>query len=227
LSGISFALHEREVLGLAGLVGTGRSELVSSIVHYKFKPTNGDIRINGGKINIHNPSDARKHGIAMLSEDRRVNGFVRIMDIKKNVTLADLKQISSHFVIQDKLEQKKAEIFKKKLEIKASSIDMIVGNLSGGNQQKVVLAKWLMTKPKILILDEPTRGIDVGAKREIYNIIETLSASGLGIIIISSELPELYSICDRFIILREGHVINDIPKSQISENELFIKMAGI
>jgi len=227
LSDISFSLKRGEILGLAGLVGSGRSEMVSSIVGYKNATKDAEIIIEGKKVNIKNPSDAKRNGIALVSEDRKANGFIGLMNIMNNISLSSLKEISFKGIIDKAREALEASNYKESLKIKAPNIYTKLSNLSGGNQQKVVLSKWLMTKPKILILDEPTRGIDVGAKFEIYNIIEQLAANGMGIIMISSELPELLNLCDRFIILSKGSVVGEFTQSEASEEKVHMAMAGV
>lgn len=227
LSKINFNLKKGEILGLAGLVGSGRSELVNSIVGYKNVSKNAEIYLEGKRVYLKTPADAKRNGIALLSEDRKVNGFVGLMNIMNNISLAGLKGISFLGIIDKLKEKNEAESYKESLKIKAPSIYTKTFNLSGGNQQKVVLSKWLMTKPKILILDEPTRGIDVGAKFEIYNIIEQLAAGGMGIIIISSELPELINLCDRFLVLGKGSIIGEFQQSEVSEEKIHFTMAGI
>lgn len=227
LNDISFRLRKGEILGLAGLVGSGRSELVNSIVGYKNTVKNAEIYIEGKKVHIKNPADAKRNGIALVSEDRKVNGFVGLMNIMNNISLASLKSLSFKGIIKKIQEISETEKYKESLKIKAPSIYTKTFNLSGGNQQKVVLSKWLMTNPKILILDEPTRGIDVGAKFEIYNIIEQLAAQGMGIIMISSELPELLNLCDRFIILNKGGIVGELSHAEASEESIHMTIAGV
>ena len=227
LNNISFNLKKGEILGLAGLVGSGRSELVNSIVGYKNTVKNAEIYIEGKRVNIKTPADAKENGIALASEDRKVNGFVGLMNIMNNISLSSLESISPRGIINKQREREEANRYKETLNIKAPGIFTKVFNLSGGNQQKVVLSKWLMTNPKVLILDEPTRGIDIGAKYEIYTIIERLAKEGMGIIMISSELPELLNLCDRFIVLGQGSIIGEFLQSEVSEEEIHLKMAGI
>lgn len=227
LENISFELHKGEVLGLAGLVGTGRSELCESIIRYNREPSAGEVWVDGKKVDIHNPNDAIQAGIALLSEDRRRNGFVGVMSIAKNTTLASMKKVLRGGLIDYPEENRAAKKYFDIMRTKAPDTETQVQNLSGGNQQKVVLAKWMMTNPKVLILDEPTRGIDVGAKREIYSIIDELAASGMAVIVISSELPELYSICDRFVVLHGGTVKKMVEKTEVTEDQLYSMICGI
>lgn len=205
---LSFDLNRAEILGIAGLVGSGRSELVNAIFG-KTKKNQGEIFIDGVEVDIKCPSDAIKNGIALVTEDRKVDGLIEVLNIKENATVGSLKEISKHAVINKRIEREKTKKYTDKLNIKANSMETLVRTLSGGNQQKVVLGKWLMTEPKILILDEPTRGIDVGAKHEIYKIMIELVKSGISIIMISSEMPELVAMCDRFIVLANGKIKGD------------------
>lgn len=216
---VGFSLRKGEIVGLCGLVGSGRSELASSIFGY-MPHTNGDMYIHGEKVNISSPKEAISHGIGFLSEDRKKNGYVWTMSIKENMTLAILNSLRKGVVIDKKDEQKRAEKYYQELKIKAPSLETIITNLSGGNQQKVILAKWLMTNLKVLMLDEPTRGIDVGTKSEIYRIINDLAKSGISILMISSELPELVAMCDRFVVLGKGIVQGELQRGEADEISL-------
>ena len=211
-----FTLHQGEILGLAGLVGSGRSELIGALFGLNPK-TKGDIYLNGKKVNINSPEDAKALGIGMLTEDRKKNGFIGCMTIQENMTLTILKEISGRLLIDGKKERKRAGEFFEKLQVKAPSLDTPITSLSGGNQQKVILAKWLITQLKVLLLDEPTRGIDVGTKSEIYKLMLELSAKGISIVMISSELPELIAMCDRFVVLGKGRVQKVMEKKEASE----------
>ena len=223
---VSFSLRKGEILGLSGLVGSGRSELLSALFGILPK-TKGNIYLDGEKIILDTPEQAKVHGIGMLTEDRKKNGFVSGMTICENMTLTILKQIQGRFLINKKLERKKAQVFFDKLSVKAPSIQTLITSLSGGNQQKVILAKWLMTDLRILLLDEPTRGIDVGAKSEIYKIMLELAASGISIIMISSELPELIAMCDRFVVLGKGTVQAELTKEEANEVSLLKAASNI
>jgi putative multiple sugar transport system ATP-binding protein len=217
---ISFDLKRGEVLGVAGLMGAGRTELAMTLFgnanHYI---TSGEIEVFGKKVHIKSPKEAIHHGIAYVSEDRKGNGLILIQDIKENISSAGLKNISQHGFVNANEEIKVAHQYQKSINIKTPSITQKVKNLSGGNQQKVSLSKWLFTKPKILILDEPTRGIDVGAKSEIYTIINDLVDQGLSIILISSELPEVMGMSDRVLVINEGvsTACLDIEKTSAEE----------
>lgn len=202
---VSFNGRAGEIVGIAGLVGAGRSELVNALFG-KIKKTSGTVWVEGKEVTIKKPIDAIKQGIALVTEDRKADGIVEVLSIRENTTLATLEAIAKGQVLQLKKEAEETKALYDKLNIKAPSIETLVQQLSGGNQQKVVLSKWLMRHPKILILDEPTRGIDVGAKYEIYKIMIDLAKKGVCIIMISSELSELLAMSDRIIVLASGRV---------------------
>jgi len=221
---ISFKLKRGEILGIAGLVGAGRSEVAMSIFGLN-PPDAGEILIDGKTVRINSPFEAIKHGIALLPEDRRELGLIIVRDILENMTLSNLYwDIAKGFFINKNKELKAAEDMKKELSIKASSLKQRVEFLSGGNQQKVVVGKWLMTNPKILIMDEPTRGIDVGAKSEIYNIVRELSNKGISIIFISSELSEVIGVSDRILVMSEGRVVAELSPEGTTEEDI-LKLA--
>ncbi|WP_078393617.1 multiple monosaccharide ABC transporter ATP-binding protein [Shouchella patagoniensis] len=216
-----FHVKRGEIVGIAGLMGAGRTELAMSIFGRSYgTQITGTIKKDGTKIEIHSVSDAIKHGLAYATEDRKSYGLVLMNDIKENISLASLNKISSRAVIDEQSEIKTAEEFKRKLHIKAPTILQETGKLSGGNQQKVVLSKWIFSDPDILILDEPTRGIDVGAKYEIYTIIRELAAAGKAIVLISSELPELMGMCDRVYAMNKGHITGELGKHELSQERL-------
>lgn len=221
---VSFSLRKGEILGLAGLVGAGRSELVNALFG-AIPKTAGKIYMEGKEVTIRSPKDAKRLGIGLLTEDRKKNGFVGTMSIKHNMTLTVLKEISDMFLINPKKEINKAQKFYDTLRVKAPNMDTLISNLSGGNQQKVILAKWLMTDLKVILLDEPTRGIDVGTKSEIYKIMLDLSSKGISIIMISSEMPELIAMCDRFVVLGKGKVQRIMGKEEANEVTL-LKVAS-
>lgn len=216
---VSFSVKEGEILGLAGLVGSGRSELINALFGVIPK-AKGKIYLNGQEIKIKSPRDAKKYGIGLLTEDRKKNGFISMMSVCHNMTLTVLKEIRNHILLNDKKERQKAEEYFERLRVKAPDMDTLISNLSGGNQQKVILAKWLMTDLKILLLDEPTRGIDVGTKAEIYKLIYQLADKGISIVMISSELPELAAICDRFVVLSKGKVCCTMDREEANEVSL-------
>lgn len=215
VTNVSFSLHKGEVLGFGGLMGAGRTETMLSLIGKL--PCKGDIWLNGKKIKIRNPREAVSLGISYLTEDRKDLGVVLAFEIYKNVTLSTLKEYSRLFFLKHKKERAKAQYYFEKLNILTEGIDTRVRNLSGGNQQKVLLAKCLDSAPEVLILDEPTRGVDVGAKAEIYKIMSDLAKEGVAIIMISSELPELVSMSDRVVVMYEGRVSGSLEKKEISE----------
>lgn len=222
---ISFSLKEGEILGLAGLVGAGRTEL-ARLIFGADKKTGGEIYINGEKAHINSPKDAVNYGIGLVAEDRKNHGVLLRMPISKNITLPILKRISSMSIVNIKKEKFYVEKEIKELSIRTPSAEQIVGNLSGGNQQKVVLGKWLASDSKILILDEPTRGIDVGAKQEIYKLINTLAEQGIGIIVISSEMEEILGLTDRILILYEGKFMTKLEKEDYSQEKVLQYASG-
>ena len=225
LKNIDFDVREGEVVGIAGLMGAGRTEFAHSVFgnisNYKLS---GEIKFLGKAVQLRNPYDAIKAGLAYVSEDRKGDGLILIDDIKQNITLANLKKFSPNGLINKNEEVKIASWYKDSMNIKAPSIEQKVGNLSGGNQQKVSFAKWLFVSPKLLILDEPTRGIDVGAKYEIYTIINDLISKGLSIIMISSELPEILGMCDRIYVMAEGKMTG-VLSSEEANQEIIMQMA--
>ena len=202
--GVSFDLHRGEVLGFAGLIGAGRTDV--GLALFGIEPaTSGAIRLGGEPIVVRSPRVGMKLGIAYVSEDRRQLGLVMPMSIFANITLPALRRYLDRFgLVRTRLERQTADAFRKRLAIRAPTVDLPVAKLSGGNQQKVMLSKWLNTNPSILILDEPTRGVDVGSKAEVHAIISELAAEGIGIIVISSDLPEVLALSDRVLVMREG-----------------------
>ena len=216
---INFEIKAGEVLGLAGLVGAGRSEIARAIGGLD-KMDAGTIKIKGEIVNINSPSDAIKLGIGFVSEDRKALGFIPQMTVKENISLSSLKRFSKIGFVNAKEESFVTEKIFDDLKVKASGLGQKLINLSGGNQQKVVIAKVLMSNPKIIILDEPTRGIDVGAKFEIYKLINTLKAKGLAIILISSEMPEILGLSDRILVLSNGKQKTILSKSEASKEKI-------
>ncbi|MFA6078802.1 MAG: xylose ABC transporter ATP-binding protein [Candidatus Omnitrophota bacterium] len=226
IADVSFKLHKGEVLGMAGLVGAGRTEFAMSLFHFWGRHVSGKMYLDGKEIDPTNPGEAIGFGISLASEDRKRYGLVLADDIKKNISLASLRKISKHTVVNENEEVKSAEKYSKELRIKAPSIEQRTESLSGGNQQKVVLAKWLMTMPKVLILDEPTRGIDVGAKVEIYDIINELVDRGVGVIVISSELNEILGICSRILIMHEGRFTGELKAEEATQEKIMHYATG-
>lgn len=222
---ISFKLKKGEILGIAGLIGSGRTELVSSIFGTYSGKKSGDVLLEGKKIKLSSSSDALKHGISMVPEDRKGKGIVGIMSVKENITLSNISKyrgtLNSINASKEIVDVRK---YIEDLKIKASSMGMQVRSLSGGNQQKVVLSKNLLVDPKILILDEPTRGIDVGAKWEIYKLMFELVKKGISIIMVSSELPEVLGISDRVLVLNQGELKGDLVNKDLTQ-EMVMKCA--
>ncbi len=218
---VSFSVRKGEILGIAGLVGAGRSELVGGVFG-SLPKTAGTILMDGQEITIKGPGDAIAHDIALVTEDRKCDGTVGILSIKENMTLANLAGISKHGVISTKQETDIANQYLKDMGVKAPTIDTLVQQLSGGNQQKVVLSKWLMRSPKVLIMDEPTRGIDVGAKYEIYKIMVDLAKQGIAIIMISSELPEIISMSDRVLVLAGGKIQGEVSGPDCTQESIML-----
>ena len=221
LDRVNINIRAGEVVGLAGLMGAGRTELATSI-YGKYYGVNisGKIFINGRETEINSIPAAISRGLVYVTEDRKEYGLVLIEDVKQNITLANLKKVARNSVVNEHQEVTEAESFRAKLNIKTPTILQTVGNLSGGNQQKVVLAKWIFSDPKILILDEPTRGIDVGAKYEIYTIINNLAAQGMACLFISSEMPEIIGMCDRIYVMSEGRVTGELPGKTATQEEI-------
>lgn len=226
IDNISFEVRKGEIFGIAGLMGAGRTELVMSLFGSYPGNHRGEVEIDGKAAKIRNTQQAIKAGLALVSEDRKKYGLVLGMDIKSNVTMASLKSISAGGVINHNQEITSGNDYIRSLKIKANSVETIVGTLSGGNQQKVVLGKWLMTAPKILILDEPTRGIDVGAKFEIYNIMNELIRQGVSIIMVSSELPELLGMSHRIMVIAEGKKMAEFKAEEATQELIMTAATG-
>jgi ABC-type sugar transport system ATPase subunit len=220
---VSFSVRAGEILGLGGLVGSGRSELINAVFGSSGRLA-GDVFIDGEKANISSPEDSIRHRMGLLTEDRRATGYVGTMNIRENTTLASFPKIFGKVFIHRAAEKKYAEAYFQQLNVRAPGIETSILSLSGGNQQKVVLAKWLLTDVRVLFLDEPTRGIDVGAKVEIYSIMTELARNGVAIVMISSELPELLAMCDRFVVLAKGKSSGNFTCEEISDS-LFMKAA--
>jgi len=211
---VGLTARKGEVLGIAGLMGSGRSELLMAIFGAHPGRKSADISVDGKRVQINHPFDAIKHGIGFVTEDRKRYGLILDQTILKNMTLAGLRRLSGRFITNENAEAAAGERASRDLRIKATSVFTIAGTLSGGNQQKVVLAKWLLTNPRVLFLDEPTRGIDVGAKQEIYAQINKLAETGIAIILVSSELPEVLGLSDRVIVLHEGRVMGEFLRAE-------------
>lgn len=219
----SLTLRAGEIVGLAGLVGSGRSEL-AQILFGVTPASAGQILVDGQPVAIRSPADAKRLGIAYVPEDRGTQGLIRPMRIRHNVSLAVLKELARFFFIDRGREQELARRDIERFKIRASSMDQVVGKLSGGNQQKVVMAKWLATRPRILILDEPTRGIDVGAKTEIHKIMSELATQGMAVLMISSELPEVLGMSDRVLVMREGRIVAGFERAEATQERIAAAM---
>lgn len=220
LDNVSFDLKKGEIVGFAGLMGAGRTEVAMAIMGVLNAEVEGEILLEGKALNNKTPRSAINEGVSIVVEDRKDKGLVLGMDVKNNITLASLKSVSHLGVIDENQVIKSTSDYSRLLNIKAASIEMEVGSLSGGNQQKVVLAKALMTNPKVLILDEPTRGIDVGAKHEIYQIMNELIDKGMSIIMISSELPEVLAMADRIVVMEEGRVTGILDNQDLDQETI-------
>lgn len=210
-----------EIIGIAGLMGAGRTEFAMSIFGKSFgSRVEGELYLDGKKVHLNSPKEAIKAGISYLTEDRKEKGLILIQDIKQNISIASLEEISPKGVINENEEIKNAEHYRGAMRIKAPSIETKVMNLSGGNQQKVALSKWMLTDPEVLIVDEPTRGIDVGAKYEIYSIMNEAVAKGKSIIMISSELPEILGMSDRVFVMNEGKIVAELSGDQMNQETI-------
>jgi rhamnose transport system ATP-binding protein len=222
---VSLTVHAGEIVGLAGLVGSGRSELAQTI--FGATPAeSGQILLSGKPVQVRSPSAARALGIAYVPEDRATQGLVRPMSVRENFSLASLAKVARFGFIDTAAETRLAEAGVNRFRVRAGSLDQVVGRLSGGNQQKIVLGKWLANQPKLLILDEPTRGIDVGAKAEIHRLMCELAAQGLAILMISSELPEVLGMSDRVLVMREGRLAAEFARAEASPEAVGAAMMG-
>ena len=221
LDDVNLHIRKGEIVGIAGLMGSGRTELAMSLFGRSYgRHISGKIKKDGRELHLKDISDAIEQGIAYVTEDRKQYGLILIDDIKRNISLANLAKISRRTVVNENEEVVVAESFRKQMNIKTPTVLQKTGNLSGGNQQKVVLSKWIFSEPDILILDEPTRGIDVGAKYEIYTIINQLASSGKGVLLISSELPEILGMCDRIYIMNEGRITGEVERADATQEVL-------
>jgi len=227
LDDLSFELHRGEVLGVSGLMGAGRSELAATLFGVPPGTVTGRIEILGSEKRMRHPRDAINAGVALLTEDRKESGLLFNLTIQKNVSLASLRSVSVGPWIKLGRERDLAERYSSRLTIKMANLRDLVGTLSGGNQQKVLLARWLATEPKILILDEPTRGIDVGAKVEIYRLMMELAREGLAILMISSELPEILGMSDRILVMREGRIVGVLDREEADQEKVMSLATGI
>lgn len=218
LNGVSFELHEGEILGFGGLVGAGRTEVARAIFGADY--AEGEIEVYGKKCRISSPNEAMKAGISFITENRKTQGLVMKQSIRENMTIAWLDHLLKGVAIDKKKEMEAVNKYKDYLKIKTPDVNHFVSSLSGGNQQKVILAKWLMTNAKILIFDEPTRGIDVGVKHEIYLLMKELARQGISIIMISSELPELIGVSDRILVMNQGRITGELKSESCTQQQV-------
>jgi D-xylose transport system ATP-binding protein len=226
LKGVSFNLRRGEILGIAGLMGSGRTELVMTLFGEYADISRGKIKMEGKEITIRNSREAMQHGISLVPEDRKRHGLVLMQSILRNISLASLDRFAAFMRINDMAELKESTDFAKDLAIKASNLHAQADSLSGGNQQKVVISKWLMSKPKVLIMDDPTRGIDVGTKFEIYKIMNDLAEQGIAIIMISSDLVEVLGMSDRVMIMCEGRSVCTLDISEATQEKIMALATG-
>ncbi|MCH8203907.1 MAG: sugar ABC transporter ATP-binding protein [Candidatus Hydrogenedentes bacterium] len=222
---VNLTLHTGEIVGLTGLVGSGRTEVARAL--FGADPFDrGEIRLDGHPVTLRSPRDAIRQGIGLLTEDRKNQGLVLGMKVRENMTLANLKALTGRWLIHRDDERRTAEGMVRDLEIRTPSVEQITGNLSGGNQQKVVLAKWLFTECSVLIFDEPTRGIDIGAKVGIYNLMNNLVRKGVCILMISSELPEVLGMCDRILVMHEGRIAGELSRAEATQEAIMRLATG-
>ncbi|MFW5714361.1 MAG: sugar ABC transporter ATP-binding protein [Brevefilum sp.] len=217
--GIDFHINAGEVVGFSGLVGAGRSEL-AKVIFGCMPKTKGKIFVEGKEVSIHSPDQAINEGIGFAPEDRKNEGLILIRSVLENTSIAIMDKITNFHFVQSRKERRIARDFVQKLNVVTPSLEQLVGKLSGGNQQKVVLARWLAARPKVLILDEPTRGIDVGAKVEIYRLIDELANEGLGIMLINSELPEVLGLSDRIYVMQNGRITGEVSRENATEDKI-------
>lgn len=223
---ISFSLREGEILGFSGLVGAGRSEVMKAVVGLEPCKT-GTVKMNGHEYHFNRYSQSLKKGIVYLTEDRKTEGLFLRMDIQKNMSILNLDRISGKVLVDSAKERNEAETYSQAMNVKSSGLKQLVGTLSGGNQQKVLIGNALSIEPKIIILDEPTRGVDVGAKAEIYRKLRNLAAAGVGIIVISSDLPEIIGLCDRVCVMYEGRLCGEVTGDNINEEKILQIASGL
>lgn len=222
---VTFSIRQGEIVGLAGLMGAGRTETADLLFGIR-KPDGGTIRIDGQEVRIRRPEDAIRHGIAYVTEDRKQEGLVLPLSVRENLSLPNLPSLSSWGVIHRQKEARLTEETVKTLSVKTSGPEQEVRTLSGGNQQKVVIGKWLATSPRVLILDEPTRGVDIGAKEEIYRLMDRLAREGLAILLISSDLPEVLGMSDRVLVMHEGRVTGRFEKGEATQENVMRAASG-
>ena len=226
VKGVSLSVRRGEILGIGGLVGAGRSELVEGIFGMHAL-SQGEIFVKGKKVKVSAPQDIIREGVALITEDRKVTGLNLSGSVNDNIAMVAIKKLLTNGLYDKGKARKASQAYIEKLNIKTPSGDQIVGNLSGGNQQKVVIAKWLLNEPDVIILDEPTRGIDVGAKRDIYLLLGNLVRQGKAVIMISSEIPELMGICDRIMVMCEGNYSGEVKREEFSQERIMTLASAI
>ena len=226
VKGVSLSVRRGEILGIGGLVGAGRSELVEGIFGMHAL-SQGEIFVHGKRVKISSPEDIIKQGVALITEDRKVTGLNLSGTVNDNIAMVAIKKLLTHGLYNKGKARRASEEYIEKLNIKTPSADQIVANISGGNQQKIVIAKWLLNDPDIIILDEPTRGIDVGAKRDIYLLLGNLVRQGKAVIMISSEIPELMGICDRIMVMCEGNYSGEVSREEFSQERIMTLASAI
>ena len=222
---VSFELHRGEILGLAGLMGAGRTEVLETIFGIE-KADSGEVVLNGKTLKIKQPSDAIRAGMALLTEDRKLNGIMGVLSVRDNITTAALPRYSPHGVLRVGEMRKDSEDQREKLRIKTPSLNQLIKNLSGGNQQKALISRWLLTVPDVLMIDEPTRGIDVGAKSEIHRLMSMLAQEGKAIIMVSSELPEVLGMSDRILVMHEGRISGELSREEANQESVMHLATG-
>jgi putative ribose/galactose/methyl galactoside import ATP-binding protein len=222
---VSFELHRGEILGLAGLMGAGRTEVLETIFGIE-KADSGEIVLNGRALRIKQPSDAIRAGMALLTEDRKLNGIMGVLSVRDNITAAALPRYSPRGVLHVGEMRKDSEDQREKLRIKTPSLSQLIKNLSGGNQQKALISRWLLTVPDVLMIDEPTRGIDVGAKSEIHRLMSMLAQEGKAIIMVSSELPEVLGMSDRILVMHEGRISGELSREEANQESVMHLATG-
>lgn len=226
ISHASFNLRKGEILGVSGLMGSGRTELMK-MLYGALRRRRGQVRLNGKLVVTHSPRDGLRQGIVYVSEDRKRDGLVLWMSVKNNMSLMSLRYLSWYCgSLKHKQEQRQVNEYIRLFNIKTPSMDQLVGLLSGGNQQKVAIARGLMTQPQVLVLDEPTRGVDVGARKEIYQLINKFKSDGLGIILVSSDMPEVLGMSDRIIVMHEGQIVGEFTREQATQEDLMAAAVG-
>ncbi len=220
LKDINFTLRRGEIVGFAGLMGAGRTELLECLFGSSAEPPRGEIVLDGQPAKFRHPADAKRAGVALVTEDRKRLGLFAQMNVGQNITICTLSDLAAGGLISGRREQRSAVETVERLRVKTAGTRAMITNLSGGNQQKCIIGRWLLTKPKVLLLDDPTRGIDVGAKAELYRLMDQLCREGLGIIVTSSELPELLTVCDRILVLCEGRLTGEFTRAEATEQRI-------